>query len=180
MTRKRDLIRQYLDAVMENRDVTKILEAIEALDAVKLNSSVYVNPEYQKIKDELTKLEAEKPTEPREIAANFLKRTKLIGELKTKSKLYPLVIPEKKKPKVRLSNEEKVEIKENIKDMLKRIYRFKDKTECKSKQRSKPYFTTKEEIIKEIDANPEIKKIVPKNYKSLSKEALCDSLIQDA
>lgn len=82
----------------------------------------------------------------------------------------------KKKPraKAKLTDVQKEEIKDNIKDLLKRVYKFKTKEECLSKKRSEPFYTSKEDILKEIDANENLKKLMPSNYKSLSKEKLCE------
>jgi hypothetical protein len=78
-----------------------------------------------------------------------------------------------KKSNTNFSNDEKTQIKTNIKNVLKNVFRFKDKEECQSKARSKEYFMTKDEVIKVIDENPDLKKLMPSNFKSLTKEKLC-------
>lgn len=72
-----------------------------------------------------------------------------------------------------LSTEQKTKIKSNIKNVLKNVFRFKDKEQCLSKARSKEYFMTKDDIIKTINENPDLKKLMPTNFKNLSKEQLC-------
>jgi predicted transcriptional regulator len=76
-----------------------------------------------------------------------------------------------KKPKIKEQNV-KI-IKNNIKDLIKDKFRAKNIEECKSKQRSKEYFMKKDEILDIIDKNPELKNLLPANYKTLDKENLC-------
>lgn len=127
------------------------------------------------------------------IAKNFKKRVMLFEQLKnihtSDNILYmrtnpksiqktpnpiPITLSPKEKPKNLLTKKEVSDIKKNIADLLKRTYMFKDKQECISKQRSKPFFTSKEDILKEIEKNKELKKLMPSNYKSYSKEKLCE------
>lgn len=79
----------------------------------------------------------------------------------------------KKKANTNLTEPQKEDIKGRIKGILKDVYKFKDKQECISKQRSQPYFMSKEAILEEIEKNQELKKLMPTNYKSLTKEQLC-------
>lgn len=85
----------------------------------------------------------------------------------------------KKKDDIVLSPDTKLEIKNNIKVLLKKTYRFKDKTECISRQRSKPYYMSKDEILNHIEKNEELKKLMPSNFKKLSKEQLCEYFFSD-
>lgn len=89
----------------------------------------------------------------------------------------PSAPPERKKvPRkkaVVINEEQKVEIKRKIKDLLKDVYKFKDKSECVSKQRTKDFFMSKDAILESIDNNPELKKLMPSNYKSFTKDQLC-------
>lgn len=75
-----------------------------------------------------------------------------------------------------LTNIQKNQIKENVKELLKKTYKFKDKEQCSSKQRSKEYYMTKDDILKEIESNNKLKNLMPTNYKSLTKEKLCEVL----
>lgn len=83
--------------------------------------------------------------------------------------------PPKKKPRVKnkLSKETTQVITSNIKELLS-DFAFKTKTECVSKQRTKPYYASKEEILEKIESNPELKKLMPTNYKKLTKDKLCE------
>ena len=80
----------------------------------------------------------------------------------------------KNKKDVLLSPNTKMQIKNNIKDILKKVYRFKDKSECVSKQRSKPFYMSKDEILSHIATNEELQKLMPANFKKLTKEQLCE------
>lgn len=80
--------------------------------------------------------------------------------------------PEPKKDIKKLTNIQKNIIKDNIKNLLK----FKSKSECVSKAKTKAYYMSKEEIVKLIESTPELKAIVPENYKTLNKEQLCTYL----
>lgn len=126
------------------------------------------------------------------IAKNFKKRLVLLNELsnikyrefadyvkgegyaspkKIKKDIQSNIQPKVKK---HLSPKEVVDIKDNIKELLKKVYKFKDKGECISKQRSKAFYTSKEDILKEVEKNDSLKKLMPANYKALSKEKLCE------
>jgi hypothetical protein len=90
----------------------------------------------------------------------------------------PSVSPPKPKKKavkkiVKMDESKKQDIKDNIKRLLKDVFKFKDKVECLSQQRSKDFFTSKDGILEAIENNSELKKLMPSNYKSLSKQQLC-------
>lgn len=51
---------------------------------------------------------------------------------------------------------------------------FKTSNECKSSARSKGYYISKGDLVDYIKKNKDIEKYFPKNYKTLSKDALCD------
>lgn len=78
--------------------------------------------------------------------------------------------------KKKLSPIQKDKIKSNIKELLKQKFKFRSKEECVSKAKTKPWFMSKEELIKVIEDNPEIKITMPKNYKGLKKEEICKFL----
>ncbi len=73
----------------------------------------------------------------------------------------------------KLSNDNVNVIKKNIKDLVKQKFKAKTLEQCKTKQRSKEYFMKKEEILDVIEKNPEMKKLLPANYKTLDKDNLC-------
>jgi hypothetical protein len=98
---------------------------------------------------------------------------------KTESKNIQEKIIVKKSKLPKLSSDQKQKITENIKNMLKDKVKFSNKAECTSKAKSKEYFMSKDEILKLIDDNPEIKITMPSNYKSWNKEVLCEYLGYD-
>lgn len=83
-------------------------------------------------------------------------------------------IPKKKTDNKKLTTDKKEEITSNIKELLAKNFPFKDKPQCVSKQRSQPYYASKEEILEKIEKDPELKKLVPANYKKLTKDKLCE------
>lgn len=102
-------------------------------------------------------------------------------EKKAKDKLETEIEPESeqkdhKKPHPGLSDDQKEKIVKNIKDLIREKFKFKSSEECVSKARTKPFHMSKEEIIKIIENNPEIKVTMPKNYKQLKKEEICKYL----
>lgn len=54
---------------------------------------------------------------------------------------------------------------------------FKSKSECESSKRSKLYYMSREDIMKQIDNNNELKTKLGNNYRKLSKEELCNKLM---
>lgn len=167
----------------EERDAIK-----ERIDAAKAREAAHV-----------TKRSAHDPRAAKEVARSFRDRLAATKDLEGLSgspinefiksefadiPLDPLaktpIDPPAKKPARRkekpqpLTKVQKEEIKENIKDLLKKVFRFKSKEECTSKQRSKEYYMNKEDILKEIEANENLKKLMPTNYKGLTKEKLCE------
>lgn len=65
-------------------------------------------------------------------------------------------------------------IKENIKNLIKKTFPFKNKQECLS--RTKSLFMSRDQILEVIEKNGDLKQLLPSNYKKLSKELLCDYL----
>lgn len=78
--------------------------------------------------------------------------------------------------KKKLSPIQKDKIKSNIKELLRQKFKFRSMEECVSKAKTKPWFMSKDELIKVIENNPEIKITMPKNYKTLKKEEICKFL----
>jgi len=84
--------------------------------------------------------------------------------------------PKVTKPKrVNLDEQEVEKIMVMNKNVLKRVFKFSNLEECNTSKRSKPYYMSKAEIVKAIDDNPDIKALVPKKYKTMKKEELCQS-----
>lgn len=99
---------------------------------------------------------------------DYIKYFNKISEPESKNAFNPklkkiLKVQAKKPPKT--DNEIKKEIKKAL---------FKTLTECKSKKKSEETYMSKSEIIELIQNRKELLEKMPKNYKSLSKDELCD------
>lgn len=93
-------------------------------------------------------------------------------------------ILEQTKEKKKEIKEKEVKVKvekleKKITDVLETQFKFKNLNDCKSKKRSALYFMSKDDIIKVIHNNPDMKSKMPKNYKLLKKEDICDILEQN-
>ncbi len=87
---------------------------------------------------------------------------------------------QKKKEVKQQKVEEKVEkLEKKINDVLETQFKFKNTEECKSKKRSALYFMSKDDIIKIINNNARMKAVMPKNYRALKKEDICEILEQN-
>jgi len=76
----------------------------------------------------------------------------------------------------KISTSDIKKIRDNVKELMKSVFKPKTLEECASQKRSQPYYMKKEDILKEIDNNPDIKKLLPDNYKALNKEEICKYL----
>ena len=56
---------------------------------------------------------------------------------------------------------------------------FKSKDECLSKATKKPYYISKQDLVKLIDEDPELKSFFKKGYKTLTKEKICSKIFDD-
>ena len=83
--------------------------------------------------------------------------------------------PIKKVKRVTLEKKEVEQILQMNKNVLKRVFKFSNLEECNTSKRSQPYYMSKADIVKAIDENPDIKALVPKKYKSMKKEELCQT-----
>lgn len=79
----------------------------------------------------------------------------------------------------KVSNVDVNKIKENVKSIIAEKMKFKSTSECVSQKRSQPYYMSKENIIKAIESDSELKAIMPSNYKALSKEDICKLLFDE-
>jgi hypothetical protein len=57
------------------------------------------------------------------------------------------------------------------------LFKFRTNAECKSSKRSASYFVSKSDLIEIIQKDAELSKMFPKNYKSKSKDELCDVIV---
>ena len=80
----------------------------------------------------------------------------------------------KKKTTKKLTNVQVENVSKTIKSLIASKYRFKTQEECLSKQRTKDFYASKEQIISIVDSTPELKKLMPANYKKLTKDKLCE------
>ena len=137
---------------------------------------------YLNTKEELTVKEA------RELAILFKKTIESYNTTnKSEIEFFIDTLPSKKgshKPKPILYEknreivlpQEHKEIEENIAKLIAKTFKFKNVDECKSSKRSQSYYMSKENILKEVDSNERIRQVLPKNYKSLTKEKICEHL----
>jgi hypothetical protein len=88
----------------------------------------------------------------------------------------PLVKPKRGKALPDLTKSDLKAIKDNIKELIKEKFKPKTVEECSSQKRSQPYYMKKDDILTTIESNPQIKQVLPENYKSLNKEELCKHL----
>ena len=85
----------------------------------------------------------------------------------------------KKKLQEKLENTNKNKLKrleKSVKNKLFKVFKFGDEEECASRSRSYDYFTKKDDIIKIIEKNKEIKDRLPQNYRGFSKTKICEEL----
>lgn len=100
----------------------------------------------------------------------------------TPDKHYIIVGKQEKKAIIK-SSSPKLPSQERITKLLKlnsaaiaRAFRFKTVEECQSAKRSQPYYMSKEELLKAIETNDNIRKMMPKQYQSKKKEEICKSI----
>lgn len=88
-------------------------------------------------------------------------------------------LAKKEKGAVRKLSPEKIDaIKKAAKNKVASVlWKFKTKDECASSSRKQPYYQSKAEIIQIISKQPQVMKMLPKNYKTLSKDELCKYLL---
>lgn len=92
-------------------------------------------------------------------------------------KKEPVIVEDKKqKNKLPIRKDQDILIKTNIKLLLAEKFKFKTKEECSTSKRSAQFYMTKDEIVKTIESTPELIDHMPKKYKSMKKEEICDHL----
>lgn len=194
-----DIDKKAFDKVVD--DINDIEDEIEILIGLRTNRPT---EDTTALKEELSRLDLQDEQILKKsvydskvgstLARNFKRKVSIHNELKeiTESRYNDFIeymrvdgyakayikSPAKPSSVKKLSVDQKVEIKYNIKDLLKNVYKFKDKTECLSKQRSKAFYMSKEDILQEIEKNENLKKLMPSNYKKLTKDKLCEFFFQ--
>lgn len=144
-----------------------ILKVIEENDALRRS----MPSNYKKLnKDQLCEFfyASPKPSPPKQSPKQSIPKLQPISPPKPMPP--PITVP---KPKP-ISPTQKNDIKENIKDILKQTFKFKNIQECTSKARTKDFYSSKEDILQAIEANDSLKKLMPANYKKLNKDQLCE------
>lgn len=168
-----DAIHEYYDSTHIDIDDTEIQKEKTRLAKLKEqeNSKLYAKG-MKKLLD-LEKVTLTRPGPPDYVVYSVPKTES--GEIKDEP--VPVPAPKPKKSKVvNLTESDKKIIKKNIKELIKEKFKAKTLEECASQKRSQPYYMKKEDILKTIEENPDIKQVLPANYKSLSKENLCEHL----
>ena len=64
----------------------------------------------------------------------------------------------------------------SIKDKLNKLFKFSNEAECATRAHSAKFFMKKGDILQIIKKSEEIKKRLPDNYESLSKQDICKEL----
>ena len=89
----------------------------------------------------------------------------------------PMLKPKPKpKRKGALSEEDVLAIKKKAKETFVNVFKFRTVEECKDTKRSAPHYMSKDAIVKAIAEHEDIKAAIPKSYRSMKKEEICDAL----
>ena len=118
------------------------------------------------------------------LTVNKKEKIQAIQELHTlqnKMKELPFYYVLSKQPQniqevAQTSRNEKIKQKVIDKIMLDypfNLFKFSKKSECESRETSKPYYISKKDLLNVIESNPDLTARFPKGYKSLKKEDLC-------
>lgn len=94
-----------------------------------------------------------------------------------KEKDIDVVKSEKKEEPPKKKREQKIKEK-IIEKMLSTFplnrFNFRIHEDCTSKQTSSPYYISRDDLIRTIENDPDLKEFFPKNFKKLKKEELCN------
>ena len=118
---------------------------------------------------------------------NIIKKSEAKKEIKKKPKLKKTdeEIEKEKKSKLKKKIQEKLQntptakldkMEDSIKDQLNKLFKFSNEAECASRAHSAKFFMKKGDILQIIKKSEEIKKRLPDNYESLSKQDICKEL----
>ena len=178
---------EAINAIQDKID--DLYEYFEKLEEEKTDPFIEINkkrnevdglagniPKYVKELKKLHKLEANAIKAPLDVEYVVLEPPSVLAsDVKVEIRKEPLLKP--KKGKIAPIPESNLKIiKKNIKELVKEKFKPKTLEECASQKRSQPYYMKKDDILKTIDETPEIKQVMPANYKSLNKEELCKQL----
>ena len=144
-----------------NMKAQDILTNIDINNIIKMHDDVFFNDKSNKVNIN---------SEP-----NFLIESS--KELPIDSENTKIPESDNPPPKHKLLNKEQIDIiKERILILLKDKFKAKNKEECSSNKRSAAYYMNKDKLIETIEKEKLFKEIMPKNYKSLSKDKICEHL----
>ena len=176
----------YDDIIKKINDIQDKIEVIhEYYDKVEEVDSSYEN-KIKNIRSILPNLHEDIPRyvkkmrELRKLEKNYEDDIEITYIVTSIPKVIDIKTRIDKKPKqaAAIPAEDVKTIKKNIKQLIKEKLKPKNLEECASQKRSADYFMKKEDILETIDSNPEIKTILPANFKSLTKQDLCKHLFE--
>lgn len=173
--------------VQREEEIENVLKS-ETIDINYLFELVYDNTNYE-LNDEEKELyafsksifELDKTSYP-ELYTNNIKKyitmSKSLLELKKTEKdnntyIYK-ILPRITKHEGSTSNEENSSNDHSSNE--DNSFKFKNFEECATNKRSAKYYYSKKDLIDAISKNKNLIKTMPKNYKSLTKEALCKNI----
>jgi hypothetical protein len=196
-----DMVISDVSAKNNKKDVyDSLVNEIHGIESSIQHLYVYLERVNEKKRNQsVVPVSSDALTDPRDIAHHFIQK---INDAKTddqplvtyfidkvskveKSTLVPDVfltklslVPKTKKKELvkKLTVQQTQTIKHNIKQLIASKFKFNTKDECVSKKHSQPYFMSKENMLKVIENDNELKSLLPSNYKTLSKEQLCTYL----
>ncbi len=177
--------RIYFPKIVQRQDEIENVLQSETIDINYLFDLIYDNTQYN-LNDEEKELytfsksilELDKTSYP-ELYTNNVKKyinmSKSLLELKKTEKdnntyiykVLPRITKDEGSTSINTNNEGD---EENSK------FKFKNFEECATNKRSAKYYYSKKDLIDAISKNKNLLKTMPKNYKSLTKEALCRNI----
>lgn len=161
-------IHKYFEDIEEHNDTLQEMNKLrEELVSLRKENNISL---YVKKLIKLRQLEGKQVPMASECLVKEIPR--VVDHVATKEKPIAKVVG-------KLSDEDKDTIKRSIKDLIKEKFKAKTLEECTSQKRSQPYYMKKEDIIQTIENTPQIKKVMPGNFKSLNKESLCKQLFDE-
>ena len=106
-----------------------------------------------------------------------LSKKELCSKLLETSKIPNQPEPEPESEPTQIPINNNIEDRQPEEQTTQTTFPFKTKSECESSKRSKLYYMSREDIMKKIDNDNELKTKVGNNYRKLSKDELCNKLM---
>lgn len=151
----------------------QLLDKQALLDSAKESLKVYQH--IQKVEEQISELK----NNGRVVYYLEESAAPMTNSIKAESTIKEHIDPPKKEKKAlkKVTPVQLGEIKENIKEILvSKLLKPQNKEECVSQKRSQSYYMSQKALVDEINKNPDLKALLPSNWKSLSKDKLCDIL----